>query len=97
MDVVLWLTLSRDHARTKSRKPRPPWHERRKSKVTKKVALALDEKDVLELEMIVRDQDAEEALDFVRDIKRRVNVAQRNICGQGTVTGSQPTWPENTR
>ena len=58
--------------------------------MTKKVALALDEKDVLELEMIVRDQDKDAALALVREIKRRVDVAQRSICGQGTVTGSQP-------
>jgi len=58
--------------------------------MTKKVALALDEKDVLEIEMIVRDRDQEAALDLVREIKRRIDVAQRNICGQGIVTGSQP-------
>jgi len=58
--------------------------------MTKKVALALDEKDVLEIEMIVRDQDKEAALALVREIKRRIDVAQRNVCGQGTVTGSQP-------
>jgi hypothetical protein len=58
--------------------------------MTKKVALALDENDLLEIEMIVRDMDKDAALDLVREIKRRVDVAQRNICGQGVVTGSQP-------
>ncbi len=58
--------------------------------MAKKAALALDEKDLLELEMIVRDQDQEEALEFVREIKRRVDVAQRSICGQGVMAGTQP-------
>lgn len=57
--------------------------------MTKKTALALDEKDILEIEMIVRDQDKDEALQFVREIKRRIDVSQRNICGQGTFAGSQ--------
>jgi len=57
----------------------------------KKVALVLDDKDILEIEMIVRDQDAEAALEFVREIKRRTDLAQRNICGQGVTPGPQPT------
>jgi hypothetical protein len=59
--------------------------------MAKKVALALEEADLLELEMIVRDEDKDAALDFVRDIKHRVDVAQRSICGQGVMAGSQPT------
>lgn len=57
----------------------------------KKVALALDEKDLLEIEMIVHDQDQDAALAFVHEIKRRADVAQRSICGQGVVAGSQST------
>ena len=56
-----------------------------------KVAVALDEKDVLAVETIVRDDDEAEALAFLREIKHRIDVAQRNVCGQGTFTGSQPT------
>jgi hypothetical protein len=58
--------------------------------MTKKVALTLSEQDVLEIEMIVRDQDRDAALEMVREIKRRMDAARRSICGQGTVTGSQP-------
>jgi hypothetical protein len=57
----------------------------------KKVALAFDEKDLLELEMIVNDQDKDAALDLVKEIKRRADAAQRSICGQGVVAGSQAT------
>jgi hypothetical protein len=57
----------------------------------KKVAVALDEKDLLEIEMIVHDQDKDAALAFVQEIKRRSDVAQRSICGQGVVAGSQST------
>jgi hypothetical protein len=59
--------------------------------MAKKVALALDEKDLLELEMIVRDQDAEAALELVRELKRRTDAAQRSVCGQGVMGGTQST------
>jgi len=59
--------------------------------MAKKVALALDEEDILELEVIVRDQDKEAALDLVRELKRRTDAAPRSICGQGIVAGTQPS------
>ena len=58
--------------------------------MTRKVALTLDEKDLIDLEMIVRDEDQEAALDFARDIKRRADAALRTVCGQGVMGGSQP-------
>jgi hypothetical protein len=57
---------------------------------TKRVAVVFDEQEMLEIEMIVRDQDQEAALALVREIKHRIDTSQRNICGQGVVTGSQP-------
>lgn len=57
----------------------------------KRVAVSFDEQEALDIEMIVRDDDAQAALELVREIKRRIDVSQRNICGQGIVTGAHAT------
>lgn len=45
------------------------------------VGLPLSPADVVELKMIVQDEDAEAALDFVRRLRRKVLEIERRHCG----------------
>jgi hypothetical protein len=57
--------------------------------MAKKVAVVFDEKDIVEIEMIVRDRDEKEALAMVHEIKKKIEVAERSVCGQGVMAGTQ--------
>jgi len=46
-----------------------------------KTGIMLEEADMLELERIVVDADEPAALEFVKEIKRRIQVQQRSLCG----------------
>lgn len=56
--------------------------------MAKKVALSFDEQDIINIEMIVTDADHEAALELIKELKHRLDVAQRSICGQGVGTSS---------
>jgi len=46
-----------------------------------KIAIALAPEEVVELKMIVQDDDAPAALDFVRRLRRRVAEVEQRHCG----------------
>lgn len=46
-----------------------------------KTGVVLEEKDVMDLEAIVLDADEKGALDFVKELKRRIEVQQHSLCG----------------
>lgn len=46
-----------------------------------KVAIALAPEEVVELKMIVQDEDTEGALDFCRQLRRRVVEVEKRHCG----------------
>ena len=46
-----------------------------------KVAIALSPEDVVELKMLVQDEDTEAALDFCRQLRRRVLAVEKRHCG----------------
>ncbi|MEJ5197768.1 MAG: hypothetical protein WHX53_02485 [Anaerolineae bacterium] len=46
-----------------------------------KIAIALSPEEVVELKMIVQDEDAPAALDFVRRLRRRVQEVEQRHCG----------------
>ncbi len=45
------------------------------------VAITLSDEEVVELKMIVQDEDEQGALDFVRQLKRRVVEIEQKHCG----------------
>ncbi len=45
------------------------------------VGVPLSNEDVVELKMIVQDEDAEGALDFLRRLKRKVTEIEQRHCG----------------
>lgn len=45
------------------------------------VGLPLSPQEIVELKMIVQDEDAESALDFVRRLRRKVLEIERRHCG----------------
>jgi hypothetical protein len=46
-----------------------------------KVAVVLSAEEVVELKMIVQDEDAQAALDYVRRLRRKVVEVERRHCG----------------
>jgi hypothetical protein len=58
--------------------------------MARRVAVSFDEKDIVEIEIIVRDEDEKEALALVRRIRNKIEAAERSICGQGVMGGTQP-------
>ena len=46
-----------------------------------KIALSFSAEEIVELKMIVQDEDAPAALDFLRQLRRRVLEAERRHCG----------------
>ncbi len=45
------------------------------------VAITLSDEEVVELKMIVQDEDEQAALDFVRQLKRKVVEVEQKHCG----------------
>jgi hypothetical protein len=53
----------------------------------RKMALVLEESEMMELETILLDQDEQAALDFLKRIAKKIEVQQRQQCGSALVKG----------
>lgn len=52
-----------------------------------KIAIYFDEPEVLDLEAIVLNEDERAALDFAKQLKKKIEVQQRSQCGSKIVRG----------
>lgn len=52
-----------------------------------KMAIYLDEQQMLEMEAIVLDEDEKAALEFLKQLKKRLDLLQRQHCGTPLVKG----------
>lgn len=52
-----------------------------------KSAIYLDEQEMLELQAILLDEDEKAALEFLKRIKKRLDIQQRRHCGTPLVKG----------
>lgn len=53
----------------------------------KKIAIVLEEPDLIELEAILLDEDEHAAFQFVKRLCKRIQVQQRQQCGSPLVKG----------
>ncbi len=53
----------------------------------KKIAIVLEEPDLIDLEAILLDEDEQAALQFLKRIGKRIEVQQRQQCGSPIVKG----------
>lgn len=52
-----------------------------------KIAIYLDEQEILELESIMLDGDERAAFEFVKRLKKKIEILQRQQCGTKLVRG----------
>ncbi len=52
-----------------------------------KIAIYFDEEEILELESIVLDGDERGAFEFLKKLKKKIEVQQRSQCGSKLVRG----------
>ncbi len=52
-----------------------------------KIAIYLDEQEMMELQAIVLDEDEKSALEFLKRLKNKIEVQQRSQCGSKLVRG----------
>jgi hypothetical protein len=52
-----------------------------------KIAIYFDEQEIMELEAIALDEDADAALRFLKKLKKKIEVQQRSQCGSKIVRG----------
>lgn len=55
----------------------------------KKTTLVLDEEELMELERILLDEEKEEALNFLKQIKAKIKASQVRTCGITTQEATQ--------
>jgi hypothetical protein len=53
----------------------------------KKIAIVLEESDLIDLEAILLDEDEQAAFQFLRRLCKRIKVQQRQQCGSPLVKG----------
>ncbi|MBI3914867.1 MAG: hypothetical protein HY327_11870 [Chloroflexi bacterium] len=52
-----------------------------------KVGVYLDEQEIMELETILMDEDEKAAFEFLKRLKKKIDVQQRSQCGSKLVRG----------
>ena len=52
-----------------------------------KIAIYFDEQEIMELQAVALDEDAEAALEFLKKLKKKIEVQQRSQCGSKIVRG----------
>lgn len=52
-----------------------------------KIAIYFDEQEIVDLQAIALDEDAEAALEFLKRLKNKIEVQQRSQCGSKLVRG----------
>ena len=61
-------------------------HEESKLKI-QKIAVYFDEQEIIDLETIALDEDTQAALEFLKKLKKKIEIQQRSQCGSRIVRG----------